>query len=49
MAVKTVTPMIVLLALVAGCAAKAPAPEKQVETNLAQPTTAAPRQPTLSF
>jgi hypothetical protein len=37
MAMKTVAPMMVLLALVAGCAAKAPAPEKQVETNLAQP------------
>jgi len=34
---KSVTPMIALLALVAGCAAKAPAPEKQVEASLAQP------------
>jgi hypothetical protein len=29
--------MIVLFALVAGCAAKAPAPEKQVKASLAQP------------
>ena len=34
---KSVTPMIVLLALLGGCAAKAPAPEKQVEASLAQP------------
>ena len=34
---KTVTPMLVVLALVSGCAAKAPAPEKEVEKNLAKP------------
>jgi PBP1b-binding outer membrane lipoprotein LpoB len=35
---KTVTPIIFLLALVAGCSAQAPAPEKQVQASLAQPT-----------
>ena len=34
---KTVILMMVVLALAAGCAAKAPAPEKQVEASLAQP------------
>jgi len=33
---RTAIPMIVLFALVAGCAAKAPAPEKQVKASLAQ-------------
>jgi hypothetical protein len=33
---KTVTPVILLLALVAGCSAQAPAPEKQVQASLAQ-------------
>jgi hypothetical protein len=34
---KTVTPIIILLALVAGCSAQVPAPEKQVQANLAKP------------
>jgi hypothetical protein len=34
---KTVTSVVVLLALVAGCSAQAPAPEKQVQASLAQP------------
>jgi hypothetical protein len=34
---KTVILTMVVLALAAGCAAKAPAPEKQVEASLAQP------------
>jgi len=34
---KNVMPLVVLLMMVAGCAAKAPAPEKQVESSLAQP------------
>ena len=34
---KTVILMMVVLALAAGCAAQAPAPEKQVEASLAQP------------
>jgi len=34
---KSLAPIIVLLALVAGCSAQAPAPEKQVEANLARP------------
>jgi len=34
---KTVTSVIFLLALVAGCSAQAPAPEKQVQASLAQP------------
>lgn len=33
---KTLTPMIVVLALAAGCAAKAPAPEKQVQASLSK-------------
>jgi hypothetical protein len=33
---KTLTPVIILLVLVAGCAAKAPAPEKQVQASLAK-------------
>jgi hypothetical protein len=31
---KTATPIVILLALAAGCAAKAPAPEKQVQESL---------------
>ena len=34
---KVLTPSIILFALVAGCAAKAPAPEKQVKADLAKP------------
>ena len=34
---KAVTPIMILLAMVAGCAAQAPAPEKQVQASLAQP------------
>lgn len=34
---KAVTSLVVLLALVAGCAAQAPAPEKQVQANLTKP------------
>ena len=33
---KTLTPVICLLALVAGCSAQTPAPEKQVQSSLAQ-------------
>ena len=31
---KTLTPIIILLALVAGCSAQSPAPEKQVQASL---------------
>jgi len=34
---KTFTPIMILLALVAGCSAQAPVPEKQVQASLAQP------------
>jgi hypothetical protein len=34
---KAVTPVLILLALVTGCASQAPAPEKQVQESLAQP------------
>ncbi len=34
---KTLTPMIVVLALAAGCSSKAPVPEKQVQASLAKP------------
>lgn len=34
---KAVTSLVVLLALVTGCAAQAPAPEKQVQANLDKP------------
>jgi len=34
---KTVTHVVFLLVLVAGCSAQAPAPEKQVQASLAQP------------
>jgi PBP1b-binding outer membrane lipoprotein LpoB len=34
---KTVTAVMILLALVTGCASQAPAPEKQVQESLAQP------------
>ncbi|MEZ5501289.1 MAG: hypothetical protein R3E50_01060 [Halioglobus sp.] len=33
---KTITPVIMLFALLAGCAAQAPAPEKEVQANLAK-------------
>jgi len=33
---KTLTPIIILLALVAGCSAQSPAPEKQVQASLAK-------------
>jgi PBP1b-binding outer membrane lipoprotein LpoB len=33
---KTATPMMILLALLAGCSAQAPAPEKQVQESLNQ-------------
>ena len=33
---KTVTPIIMLFALLAGCSAQSPAPEKQVQANLAK-------------
>jgi hypothetical protein len=33
---KTATPIMILLALLAGCAAQAPAPEKQVQASLGQ-------------
>jgi len=34
---KTATPIMILLALVAGCSSQAPVPEKQVQASLAQP------------
>lgn len=34
---KVITPALVLLAFLAGCAAQAPAPEKQVQASLDQP------------
>jgi len=34
---KTLTPIIILLALVAGCSSNAPAPEKQVQASLEKP------------
>jgi PBP1b-binding outer membrane lipoprotein LpoB len=34
---KRFTPTIIFLALLAGCSAQAPAPEKEVQANLAQP------------
>ena len=33
---KTATPMMILLVLLAGCSAQAPAPEKQVQESLNQ-------------
>jgi len=33
---KTLAPIVMLVALVAGCSAQAPAPEKQVQANLAK-------------
>ena len=33
---KTVTPIIILFALLAGCSSKAPAPEKQLQASLAE-------------
>ncbi len=34
---KTVTSLVISLALLSGCAAQAPAPEQQVQANLAKP------------
>ena len=34
---KTVTPVMILLALATGCASQAPAPQKQVQQSLTQP------------
>lgn len=34
---KTITPIVMVLVMLAGCAAKAPAPEKEVQASLKQP------------